>query len=77
MEPFAATHKSLVLRLPSRWSADSEGFGFVERKLRDGARYDDDMARHFEKLLDAKGEDVPVSIAVQATRGNYHESAFL
>lgn len=50
-EPSLVEETRLARIMSSRWSADSEAF--VAQKLHDKARYDDDLARHFDKLLDA------------------------
>jgi hypothetical protein len=48
--PSLVEETRLARSLSSRWSADAEGF--VEQKLRDKARHDDDLARHFDRQLD-------------------------
>lgn len=55
-EPSVFEETRLARTLSSRWSSDAEDF--VERKLRDKARYDDDLARHFARQLDAKGRNM-------------------
>jgi hypothetical protein len=50
-EPSLAEETRLARILSSRWSADAEAF--VQQKLRDKAEYDDDLARHFGRQLDA------------------------
>lgn len=47
-----AEEARLAREMSSRWSTDSKGF--VTKKLRDKAKYDIDLARHFDKQAGAK-----------------------
>lgn len=66
--PSRKEERHLAKTLSSRWTPDPANF--VEQKLRDKAKYNEDMARHFQGQTVRWNGDAHVSTSVDSINGN-------